>query len=75
MLGVIGIVVTVFLGLSFLGIVGAAVTVMVVRMLPGKPTPEEIVRERYARGEIDAHQFEETLARLSTRGAPGSVDD
>ena len=32
---------------------------------------EDILRERYARGEIDAATFEETLARIRGTGQPG----
>jgi putative membrane protein len=31
---------------------------------PGKPTPEHILHERFARGEIDAEEYEHRLATL-----------
>jgi len=48
-----------------------AVIVVVVWMLrstgsatPGRSTPEEILRERFARGDIDAEEYRERLAEL-----------
>lgn len=31
---------------------------------PGEPSAEEILRQRYARGEIDAEEYRERLAEL-----------
>jgi putative membrane protein len=39
---------------------------------PGGQSAEDILRERYARGEIDAATFEAMLARLRGLGAGGS---
>jgi uncharacterized membrane protein len=67
---VIAVVITVVLSLAFLVLVSAAVAVLVVRLLPGKPTPEDILRERYARGDIDTQQFEEMRRRVTASGGP-----
>jgi uncharacterized membrane protein len=72
MTGAILLVITIVLGLAFLTVVGAAVGVVVPRLMPGKPSPEAILRERYARGEITAEQFEEMRRRLTAGTGPTS---
>ena len=64
MLAVIAVTITIVLGLAFLVATCACVALLLVRLLPGKPTPEDVLRERFARGEIDGQQFEEMRRRL-----------
>ena len=73
MAGAILLVITIVLGLAFLTVVGAAVGVVVPRLVPGKPTPEAILRERYARGEITAEQFDEMRRHLTAGNGPSSL--
>jgi uncharacterized membrane protein len=61
----LAITITVILGLAFLVVVCAAVAVLLVRILPGRAGPEEILRERYARGEIDTREYEEMRVRIA----------
>jgi uncharacterized membrane protein len=68
MVTVIAVVIAVTFGLAFL-VVTCAVVALLVRLLPGKPAPEQILNERYARGEIDARQFDEMRQRLDTADA------
>ena len=39
---------------------------------PDDRSAEEIVRERFARGEIDEQEYEERLEALSSGGRPGA---
>ena len=41
-------------------------------MPPSQPLAMEILRQRYARGEIDAATFENMRERLENTGSPGS---
>lgn len=68
MAGFVALVASIVVGLAVLGLVGAGIAVMLVRLLPGKPTPEDILRERYARGEIGEEQFEAMRQRLAGPG-------
>jgi putative membrane protein len=61
---------------AFWGLVAWAVVLLVRRDRPAeeakRPSPEEIVRERFARGEIDEQEYEERLEALSSGGRPGA---
>jgi hypothetical protein len=39
---------------------------------PSQPSAMEILRQRYARGEIDAATFENMRERLENTGSPGT---
>jgi uncharacterized membrane protein len=53
----------VVLGIAFLAVFGTALAVVVVRLF-SRSTSIEILRERYARGEIDAAAYDEMRKRL-----------
>lgn len=48
----------IIIGLALLTVVGGAVAVVTTRLL-GKASPQEILRERYARGELTREQYEQ----------------
>jgi len=61
----VAIIVAITLGLAFLTVVGAAVTVLIVRLMPWPKSPGlSILRERYARGELTDERYEEMKRRL-----------
>ena len=64
--GAVLLVAAIAIGLAFLTVVGAAVAVFLVRVMPAPKSPAlEIVRERYARGEISNEQFDEMRRKLA----------
>lgn len=61
----VAIIVASSLGLAFLAVVGAAVTVLFVRLMPWPKSPAlNILRERYARGELTDERYEEMRRKL-----------
>ncbi len=60
------IIAAITIGLAVLTVIGMAGSVIMVRLLPQKPPPSvEILRERYARGEISEEQFDEMRRHLA----------
>ncbi len=57
------VVIAIVLGITFIGVVSMALTVVAVRLF-SKSAALETLRERYAKGEIDATQYDEMSARL-----------
>lgn len=63
---IVSVIVAIALGLGFLTVVGGGVAVIIARLTPGKPSPAlEILRERYARGEITSDEYEQMRRRLA----------
>jgi uncharacterized membrane protein len=60
------------LGYAIGMIIIVLVVIIVVFQRTNRMPPEEIVRRRYARGEIDREQYEQMLADL--QGTTGSVN-
>ena len=61
----VAIIVAITLGLAFLAVVGAAVTVLIVRLMPWPKSPaHNILRERYSRGELTDERYEEMRRKL-----------
>jgi hypothetical protein len=60
------IIAAIALGIAFITLVGVGSTILMVRLLPGKPAPGlDILRERYARGEITQEQYEHMRRSLA----------
>jgi uncharacterized membrane protein len=61
----VAVIVAITLGLALLAVVGAAVTVLIVRLMPWPKSPGlNILRERYAKGELTDERYEEMRRRL-----------
>lgn len=62
--------------LAFWGVIAWAATTAFRRPEAGHPppTPEDVLAERFARGEIDAAEFQHRRELLSARTPPGSTD-
>jgi len=61
----VAVIVAITLGLAFLTVVGAAVTVLIVRLMPWPKSPaHNTLRERYAKGELTDERYEEMKRRL-----------
>jgi uncharacterized membrane protein len=63
MSGASQVVVAIVLGIAFLGVVGTLLAVWMTRLFGGSSSLE-ILRGRYAKGEIDGAQFDEMRKRL-----------
>ena len=62
------------IGIAFLGVVSAVITVIMVRLLPrGRPRAVEILDERYARGELTPDQYAQLRRDISIRAGVGEI--
>jgi uncharacterized membrane protein len=60
------VVAAIAIGIAFITIVGAAVAVVLVRVMPAPKSPAfESLRERYAKGEITDERYDEMRRRLA----------
>jgi Short C-terminal domain len=66
------IVAEIIVGLTLLTVVGGAMAVFVPR-LQGKTSPADILRERYARGELTREQYEQVRQDLALPSMFGEV--
>lgn len=69
---VVIVVAEIIVGIAFLTVVGGLVAVLVSR-LQVKPSPADVLEERYARGELTHDQFEQSRRDLAFHGTFGEI--
>jgi hypothetical protein len=64
----------IIVGIAFLGVVSAVITVIMVRLLPkGRSRAAEILDERYARGELAADQYAQMRRNIAVQVGVGDL--
>jgi uncharacterized membrane protein len=64
------IIAEVFVGAGVLGLLSAVITAIMVPLLSKYPETEEILRKRYARGELTREQYAQIRQDLANGAAP-----
>jgi hypothetical protein len=64
----------IIIGIAFLGVVSAVITVIMVRLLPkGRSHAAEILDERYARGELAPDQYAQMRRNIAIEVGVGEI--
>jgi hypothetical protein len=64
----------IIVGIAFLGVVSAVITVIMVRLLPkGRSRAAEILDERYARGELAPDQYAQMRRNIAIQVGVGEI--